>query len=381
MWSPKVPSILEKLYTNPEDLESFSKADEASEVARSFHEFSEKSNLKFNINRKESYLTSTTFKQKCLWLGIYFFFNLTLTIQNKYVMSKFAYPYLLTGIHALFNCIGTLTLLINGHFQPITPNLRQCWSLLTFSVLYAVNIAVSNSSLNLVTVPVHQVVRALTPIMVAGLSMLFLNKRYSRPVYLALGCITIGVGIATYGNYGITTYGLCLTLIGAFLAAVKTLTTTSMLKGSDGFHLAPLDLLFYMSPLAVLYMLALSWYTGEAAHLHHVIMTEAGSIPIYHIVCNGVIAFGLNVVSFTANKKTGAVAISVAANIKQVLSVVLAVLIFNLKISTLNAAGIFLTLLAGAWYARIEFMAKKSQPGFITPPNSPRSFQTGSFRS
>jgi hypothetical protein len=38
---------------------------------------------------------------------------------------------------------------------------------------------------------------------------------------------------------------------------------------------------------------------------------------------NGAIAFGLNVVSFTANKKTGALTMSVAANVKQVLTIVL----------------------------------------------------------
>lgn len=41
------------------------------------------------------------------------------------------------------------------------------------------------------------------------------------------------------------------------------------------------------------------------------------------ILLNGAVAFGLNVVSFTANKKAGALTMDVAANVKQVLTIVL----------------------------------------------------------
>lgn len=41
------------------------------------------------------------------------------------------------------------------------------------------------------------------------------------------------------------------------------------------------------------------------------------------IFFNGAVAFGLNVVSFTANKKAGALTMDVAANVKQVLTIVL----------------------------------------------------------
>lgn len=49
----------------------------------------------------------------------------------------------------------------------------------------------------------------------------------------------------------------------------------------------------------------------------------------------------------------------VAANVKQVLTIVCAVVIFNLTITTLNAVGILLTLVGGAWYAWIELVEKQ----------------------
>lgn len=39
-----------------------------------------------------------------------------------------------------------------------------------------------------------------------------------------------------------------------------------------------------------------------------------------------------------------------AGNVKQVLTIVLSVVIFNLRITPLNGVGILLTLAGGAWY-------------------------------
>lgn len=52
---------------------------------------------------------------------------------------------------------------------------------------------------------------------------------------------------------------------------------------------------------------------------------------------------------------------SCTANVKQVLSIVLAVVIFNLSISGMNALGILLTLVGGTWYASVEYQEKRAR--------------------
>jgi hypothetical protein len=44
--------------------------------------------------------------------------------------------------------------------------------------------------------------------------------------------------------------------------------------------------------------------------------------------------------------------------VKQVLTILCAVIIFDLTITRMNALGIGLTLLGGAWYARVEYKEK-----------------------
>jgi hypothetical protein len=102
------------------------------------------------------------------------------------------------------------------------------------------------------------------------------------------------------------------------------------------------------------------------------------SSQILALGLNGFIAFGLNVVSFYANGKTSPVSMSVAgesslqvsetlyiliiykANIKQVLTILFAVFFFELSLSPLNSLGIFLSLVGGAWYGRLEYNEKSS---------------------
>ncbi|KAL6306973.1 triose-phosphate transporter family-domain-containing protein [Sparassis latifolia] len=285
---------------------------------------------------------STVFDYQASWLALYFAFNLGLTLYNKLVL---------------------------GHL-----------ALAVFSVLFAVNIAVSNISLELVTVPFHQVVRAATPIFTTGLSILLFGTQFSRMKILTLVPVMAGVALATYGDYYFTLWGFCLTLLGTFLAALKTIYTnvvqSTPMKPSPPsvpvpflqFLLPPrlrlhsLDLLTRMAPLACAECVFAAYLTGELSGARQCIARD-GAKGLSILLGNACIAFGLNVVSLSANKRVGALNMTVAANIKQVLTILCAVLIFNLTITATNATGILITLAGGAWYAWVEYEEKAQRSG------------------
>lgn len=60
---------------------------------------------------------------------------------------------------------------------------------------------------------------------------------------------------------------------------------------------------------------------------------------------------------------------TVAANVKQVLTIVLAVMIFHLTINLTNLFGITLTLLGGALYAKVELDQKNAKALANSPAN------------
>jgi hypothetical protein len=82
-----------------------------------------------------------------IWLGFYFLLNLSLTLYNKAILLGFRYPWTLTAIHTLCGTIGCYILYLMGHFTPAKLGDNENLIMVMFSVLYTINIAISNVSL------------------------------------------------------------------------------------------------------------------------------------------------------------------------------------------------------------------------------------------
>lgn len=184
------------------------------------------------------------FSSPARWLSLYFVLNLTLTLYNKLVLTHFPFPYTLTALHALCGSIGSFALLhiwaprSSSPQAPSVPKVhgKELVVVLLFSVLYTINIVVSNASLQLVTVPFHQCVRASAPLFTVALSALLLGKYSSKLKLLALLPVVAGVALATYGDFYYTTEGFVLTLLGTLLAALKTIITNVLQTSHRSSH-------------------------------------------------------------------------------------------------------------------------------------------------
>ena len=166
----------------------------------------------------------------------------------------------------------------------------------------------------------------------------------------------MGVALATAGDYYFTPFGFMITILGTILAAVKTVLT-NQLQRSLSSPLHPLDLLLRMSPLACLQSVACAAVFGETTSLTEFLSNlslEQQLVLSGKLVVNGALAFALNYVSFTANKKTSPLTMTVAANLKQCFSIVLGFWIFDLQEGWIGALGIVVALVGGAWYAKVE---------------------------
>ncbi|CAE6478486.1 hypothetical protein ACGC1H_006302 [Rhizoctonia solani] len=223
--------------------------------------------------------------------------------------------------------------------------------------------------------------------------------------------VILGVIFATYGDYSYTRAGLALTLLGTALAALKTILASQVVQTrtrisyaphahtsnpefpktahstrvhsrrssikrvvDEGYlsvdehsgsnhsltpapALHPLDVLLRLSPLACVQCLIMAFLTGEISHWSASL--EFAPTKWRTLALNGSLAFLLNYVSFVTSRRAGALSMTVAANVKQVLTILIALLVFNAGTpSATHLIGIALTLGGGIWYGYLEVKEK-----------------------
>lgn len=199
--------------------------------------------------------------------------------------------------------------------------------------------------------------RSTTPVFAILIYRVVFSRSYSTATYLSLLPIISGVALATYGDYHFNLYGFIMTLSGVVLAAIKTIASNKIMTGS--LQLSAYEILLRMSPLAAVQSLIYSWATGEMGRFFTFV--GDGNLPwpmIVAVAGNGFLAFVLNISSFQTNKLAGALTVTVAGNLKQCLTILLGIVLFNVKVSPLNGLGMFITLMGAALYSKVELDSK-----------------------
>ena len=123
--------------------------------------------------------------------------------------------------------------------------------------------------------------------------------------------------------------------------------------------LPALEILLRMSPLAALQGLAYAHITGESNEFLD--FAAKGHLPrtlVLALAGNGILAFVLNISSFQTNKLAGALTLTVAGNMKQCLTILLGIVLFNVTVTVPNGLGMLITMLGGAWYSKVELDSK-----------------------
>ena len=265
------------------------------------------------------------------------------------MLNRFDYPWLLTALHALMTYIG-----VSFHHIPTKLSKKEWKTIYYFSVLYTVNIAVSNWSLLLNSVHFHQIIRSATPFVTVVLNLFY--KVYTPWIkLLALLPVVIGVMLATNGEVNYTLFGFVLVWIGVVLSSLKGIVTNQVMVGPLKLH--PMDALLKLCPLATVQCLFIALINGEI----YALLNNPPSTPIViSLLLNGFIAYLLNVASFTANKMNGSLTMTVAGNLKQVVTIILSVVVFSALITPTNGIGILLTIFGGILYSWTDFLTRKT---------------------
>ncbi|PKA55366.1 putative sugar phosphate/phosphate translocator [Apostasia shenzhenica] len=300
-----------------------------------------------------------------LYVVIWIFLSFTVIVYNKYIldpkMYNWPFPISLTMIHMAF-CSSLAVLLVRVLRLvelPTSPAMTRdlyVSSVVPIGALYALSLWFSNSAYIYLSVSFIQMLKALMPVAVYSISILFNKETFRTNTMANMLSISIGVAIAAYGEARFNSWGVFLQL-GAVAFEATRLVLIQVLLSSKGITLNPITTLYYVSPCCLVF-LALPWVLVELPALR-----AASSFHFDFIIfgTNSFCAFALNLAVFLLVGKTSALTMNVAGVVKDWLLIAFSWSVIRDTITTINLVGYGIAFLGVGYYNHLKLQGLKAK--------------------
>ncbi|TXG61326.1 hypothetical protein EZV62_012689 [Acer yangbiense] len=275
-----------------------------------------------------------------------------LAVINKYAITKFNYPGLLTALQYLISALGVWVLGKLGflHHDPFT--IETAKKFLPAAFVFYLAIFTNTNLLRHANVDTFIVFRSLTPLLVAIADTTFRRQPCpSKLTFLSLVVILSGaVGyVATDSAFTLTAYSWAfayLVTITTEMVYIKHMVTNLGLN-TWGF-------VFYNNLLSLM-MSPLFWFlTGEHVEVFNALSANAGNWfePETFIAVSLSCLFGLLIsfFGFAARKAISATAFTVTGVVNKFLTVVINVMIWDKHASPFGLVCLLFTIAGGVLY-------------------------------
>lgn len=275
-----------------------------------------------------------------------------LAVINKFAITKFNYPGLLTALQYLTSALGVWVFGKLGflHHDPFT--LETAKKFLPAATVFYLAIFTNTNLLRHANVDTFIVFRSLTPLLVAVADTTFRKQPCpSKLTFLALLIILGGaVGyVATDSAFTLTAYSWAfayLVTITTEMVYIKHMVTNLGLN-TWGFVLYNNLLSLMMAPLF--------WFlTGEYVDVFAALVSKSGSwfepVPFFAVALSCVFGLAISFFGFAARKAISATAFTVTGVVNKFLTVAINVTIWDKHASPFGLLCLLFTLAGGVLY-------------------------------
>ncbi|CAA3024010.1 probable sugar phosphate phosphate translocator At5g04160 [Olea europaea subsp. europaea] len=279
--------------------------------------------------------------------------NIGVLLLNKFLLSNygFAFPIFLTMCHMSACAILSYISIV---FLKVVPLQRiksrsQFFRIATLSVVFCGSVVGGNISLKFLPVSFNQAIGATTPFFTALFAYFMTLKREAWVTYACLVPVVAGVVIASGGEPSFHLYGFIMCISATAARAFKSVLQ-GVLLSSEGEKLNSMNLLLYMSPIAVVVLLPAAltmepnvWDVTISLALEHKFMWVL-------LLLNSSMAYGANLCNFLVTKHTSALTLQVLGNAKGAVAVVISILLFRNPVTFIGIAGYSMTVMGVVAY-------------------------------
>ncbi|KAL3337946.1 hypothetical protein AABB24_030223 [Solanum stoloniferum] len=203
----------------------------------------------------------------------------------------------------------------------------------------------------------NQAIGATTPFFTAVFAYLMTFKREAWLTYVTLIPVVTGVVIASGGEPSFHLFGFII-CIGATAARALKSVLQGILLSSEGEKLNSMNLLLYMAPIAVVFLLPATLMMEENVVGITLALARDDSRIIWLLLFNSALAYFVNLTNFLVTKHTSALTLQVLGNAKGAVAVVISILIFRNPVSVTGMLGYALTVFGVILYSEAKKRSK-----------------------
>ncbi|XP_075512799.1 UDP-URONIC ACID TRANSPORTER 1-like [Primulina tabacum] len=283
--------------------------------------------------------------------------NIGVLLLNKFLLSSygFAFPIFLTMCHmsacAVFSYISIVLLKVVP-MQRIKSR-SQFFRIATLSVVFCGSVVGGNISLKYLPVSFNQAVGSTTPFFTALFAYMMTLKREAWVTYACLVPVVAGVVIASGGEPSFHLYGFVM-CIGATAARAFKSVLQGVLLSNEGEKLNSMNLMLYMSPIAVIVLLPAALVMEPNVLEVTILLGIEHKFMWLLLLLNSTLAYGANLCNFLVTKHTSALTLQVLGNAKGAVAVVISILIFRNPVTFIGIAGYTMTVMGVVAYGETK---------------------------
>ncbi|KAG2723837.1 hypothetical protein I3760_02G189300 [Carya illinoinensis] len=287
--------------------------------------------------------------------------NIGVLLLNKYLLSNygFKYPIFLTMCHmtacSLLSYVAIAWMKIVP-MQTIRSRV-QFFKISALSLVFCVSVVFGNVSLRFLPVSFNQAIGATTPFFTAVFAYLMTLKREAWLTYVTLIPVVTGVIIASGGEPSFHLFGFIFCVAATAARALKSVLQ-GILLSSEGEKLNSMNLLLYMAPIAVVFLLPATLIMEENVVGITLALARDDFKIIWYLLFNSALAYFVNLTNFLVTKHTSALTLQVLGNAKGAVAVVVSILIFRNPVSVTGMLGYALTVFGVILYSEAKKRSK-----------------------
>ncbi|KAH9623627.1 hypothetical protein KSS87_018689 [Heliosperma pusillum] len=223
----------------------------------------------------------------------------------------------------------------------------QFLKIATLSLVFCGSVVGGNVSLRYLPVSFNQAVGATTPFFTALFAYLMTFKREAWVTY---GCLVpvVGGGEPSFHLFG---FIMC---ISATAARAFKSVLQGILLSSEGEKLNSMNLMLYMSPIAVLALIPAAFTLEPNVLEVFVSLGNEHKFMWILLLLNSTLAYSANLTNFLVTKHTSALTLQVLGNAKGAVAVVISILLFRNPVTVIGIGGYTMTVLGVVAYGETK---------------------------